>query len=440
MTTAVSAHHAPTDLSRLPQCTPVDQHKVDMALNLIRADVPLNESQLANALNNPNLGQAERDAILQELARGDDAGLMAFYANDVGRNLHEDPSLIEDQRIIGEALQQAFENGVLNADDLLRISDFNGAGNGAQRLLDTLQHGGGGPNGTVEALSDALWERNGNDGLDRVGAALGYTSDPSLQARNLNTPALRREAFEALVAFNDTDLNLPGPAGAQWEDGALAAAGRLFLSNRSELVDHYTGADGGTVQTEVLAQFLGQTVFNPDASGIALNRHQDLVSSIEAAMGRESDRLLAAAAEAPAGSREQEDLIEQLGRLSAGISGGVAVALDNYSDQITANEASRQQFASIVGALIAKTPASKVPGSNLIVNQVVTSIYDALSTDPERPEQALAGIIYDTHFDQVRAVADTLDQTGLTGSFNGAYAAELQQLQQNLNINLGGHR
>ena len=46
----------------------VDQNKVDMALRNIRADIPLNESQLANALRNPNLSQEEKDLIVETLA------------------------------------------------------------------------------------------------------------------------------------------------------------------------------------------------------------------------------------------------------------------------------------------------------------------------------------------------------------------------------------
>lgn len=436
MVNAVTNHAAPL----APQYATnqsVDQHKVDMALRSLAT------SNLAQVLENPNLNQAERNAIIQELATGDqEPGPLAFYVDDATRSIREDPSLHTDQQIVGEALQQAYEDGAINADDLLRIADQNGAGNGAQRLLTVLQNGGGGVNGTVEALSDALWQRDGNDGMDRAVAAIGYTSSPELQSRNLNTPETRREAFEALVAFNEAAPYKDIPAGSlatQWENSALTAAGTLFVGNSTELIDYYTGANGNTIETEVLAQFMGQTVFNPDAGSIVLDRQRDLVPAIQSAIGSHGDSLLAAATDAPAGSREQEGLIEQFGRLNASISGGAAVALDRYSDQIQANEASRQQFASLVGVMVGQTPASKVPGSGMIVDEVAGAIYDAITTNPERPDQAMAGAIYDAHFDQVRELADDLGQTGLTSAFNGAYAAELQQLQQNLNVNLGGH-
>ena len=178
----------------------IDHRQVETALRTIRTgDQISNQSALANALDNPLLNQAERDLIIQTLLEGDDHDLELFYANDIDRSWRgDDPTLAADQQIIGEALQQAFEDGIIDTDDLLKIADRNGTGNGAQRLLDTLQHGGSGPNGTVEALSDALWERNGNDGLDRAGATLGYMSSPDLQARNLNTTELRREAVLAV--------------------------------------------------------------------------------------------------------------------------------------------------------------------------------------------------------------------------------------------------
>ena len=123
----------------------VDQNKVDMALRNIRADIPLNESQLANALRNPNLSQEEKDLIVETLAKGDAADLLRFYANDASRHANDpDRTLGEDQRVIGEALQRAYENGQISADDLLRISDVNQAGNGAQRqrawLAETGDH------------------------------------------------------------------------------------------------------------------------------------------------------------------------------------------------------------------------------------------------------------------------------------------------------------
>lgn len=419
-----------------------DQHKVDMALLSIRADVPINASALANALRNPNLNQAEKDLIVQTLAQGNEHDLMVFYANDVFRDDAGASGLEEDQRVIGEALQRAYELGNISAHDLVRIADLNQAGNGAQRLLDTLVAGGGnGLNGSVEALSDELWARNGNNGLDRAGAALGYLTTPELTARNLNTADKRRDAFEALIKFNDENtVQTPGPTGEGWKQSALSATGRLFVGHSAELIDHYTGAGGTTSQTEALAKFLGQTVLNPDATGIVLDRQRDLIPAITDALDQNAGRLLDAARQAPQGSLEQERYLQQFGRLTASVSGAAAVALTKYDKQIMESEASRKQFATAVATLVGMTQVGKAPGAKQAVEALANQVYDAITTNPKRPDQALAGALYDSYAGQVDALATELNQTGLSTAFESAYAAELLNLQQNLNVNLGAHR
>jgi hypothetical protein len=51
------------------------------------------------------------------------------------------------------------------------------------------------------------------------------------------------------------------------------------------------------------------------------------------------------------GSLQEHYAIEQYGRLSAASSGGAALALTNYDVQVPANEATRQQWADLVGGL-----------------------------------------------------------------------------------------
>lgn len=436
-----------TPVAESPSRTPtpnetVDQAKVDIALQNIRADLPINDSQLAAALTNPNLNQAERNLIVQTLAR-EENGQIAFYANDVGRTGDGDyRDLTADQAVIGQALQQAYEDGAINADDLVRIADANGAGNGAQRLLTTLQHGGSGLGGTVEVLSDALWARNGGDGLDRAVAAIGYTSNPYLQARNLTTPEDRRAAFEALVAFNDKApyADIPaGPTGEIWRTSALNASGRLFTANSSELIDYYTGANGTTAQTEVLARFLSQTVLNPEAQGIWMDRRQDLVPAIRASLDGAATRLLDQARNAEPGSLEQERAMAQFGRLTASVSGAAALALTDYSEQIEANKESREAFAGMVSDLVGLTKLGDVFGADKGAEYLGGLIYDAITDNPDRPDQALAGVLYDAYAAQVDALATELDQSGLRSDFDSGFSAELLNLQSNLNVNLGGH-
>ena len=424
-----------------PTTEQIDQNKVDSAVMTIKADMPMSESQLANALRNPNLNDAEKQLIVQTLAR-DESAVGVFYANDVNRTVRDPQALSEDQALIGQALQDAYESGAITADDLVRISDYNGVGNGAQRLLDTLVAGGGtGPNGTVEALSDALWARNGNDGRDRAGAALGYLSDPDLTARNLNTPEARRSAFEALVKLNGNDDNFDtsDSTGEGWQVSALSAAGRLFIANSDELVDYYTGANGGQAQTEVLAQFLGQTVLNPDAQGIVLDRTRDLVPTIRSALDDSAGRLLDGARNAEPGSLEQERYMQQFGRLAASVSGATALALTKYDEQIQADEASKEQFVGLVGDLVGATRLGEVTGVDKVTELVSGAIWDANHEKRERPDAELAGKLYDVFAAQVEFLATDLDQTGLRSAFDSAYSAELLNLQQNLNVNLGGH-
>lgn len=418
----------------------IDQTKVDTAVRIIQADVPMSESQLANALRNPNLNDAEKTAIVQQLAK-DDSSVIAFYANDATRADRDPGALASDQAVIGQALQSAYESGAISADDLVRISDFNGVGNGAQRLLDTLIAGGGGAaNGTVEALSDALWARNGNDGLDRAGAALGYLSSPDLTSRNLNTPDARREAFEALVKLNGNDDNFDaGSSGKIWQQSALSSAGRLFVNNSAELIDYYTGANGGTAQTETLAKFFSQTVLNPNAQGLVLDHSRDLIPAIRSSLDQAAGSFLDGARNAPAGSLAQERFMEQFGRLTASVSGGAALALTRYDDQIMANKESREQFVGMVGDLVGLTKLGDVPGADKATDFLAGKLYDAITENPKRPDQALAGVLYDSYAGQIDSLSTQLNQSGLRTSFDSAYSAELLNLQQNLNVNLGGH-
>lgn len=429
--------------------TEVDQQKVDMALRTIRADVPMNQSQLANALRNPNLNQAERNEIVKTLA-GEDGQQLRFFGNDAARSIHDEggTSLSDDQTVIADALQQAYDDGAIDQKDLLRIADVNEAGNGAQRLMAILQQGTTTTeaNGVAEKLADALWARN--EGSDRAAASIFYTSDPTMMSRNLNTADKRAEAFEALVDFNDGNPYEHIPEGYQrtvWQNAALTAEGRLFNAHSQELMDRYTGQDGTTVATEPLAKFMSQTLFNPDAQGIVLNRTQDLVPTIRTAMGNAAQTYLDRATDAPNGSLEQSRAMQQFGRLAASVTGGAAKALDAYDDAIMANEESKKQFSDMVGGVIGMTPLGtaldKIPagGGDQLVEALSGKIYDAMVEHPDRPDAALSGVLYDQYAGQAEQASD---QTGenLSTYFESGYSAEVLNLQQNLNVNLGGHQ
>lgn len=442
MNTPVQAPTGP-----VAQQTDIDRNQVEFALRDIRADAVLRESALADALRNPNLNEAERNEIIQTLAR-EDGQQIRFFGNDATRFTDNDyAALSADQQVIADAVQNAYEDGALNADDLVRIADANGAGNGAQRFISILKQSSTArqPGGVAEVLADALWTRNGNDGLDRAGAAIVYSSDPTMMSRNLDTPEKRAEAFEALVNFNEkapyNEINA-GPTGNIWEASALSAAGRLFTAHSQELIDHYTSAQPGQPgQTEVLSKFMSQTVFNPDAQGIMLDRSRDLVPAIRDALSDGARTFLERASAEGVSATDQSRAMRQFGQLTASISGGAAVALTRYDEQINATKESREQFAGLVGDLVGQLPLGDLAGTiaDKVTEPIANQIAEALIKNPDRPDAALAGVIYDDFSAQADRLSEKVGNPDLIQAFESGYSSELLNLQQNLNVNLGGH-
>ena len=132
--------------------------------------------------------------------------------------------------------------------------------------------------------------------------------------------------------------------------------------------------------------------------------------------------------------------MSQLGRLTASVSGAAALALTRYSDQIKADEATRSQFAGMVGSLVGKTPLGKVPLATNVVTEIVKAVIAAMTNNPERPDAAIAGVLFDSYSKLVNELATKNGRANLPTIFDAAYSAELLNLQQNLNVNLGGHR
>jgi hypothetical protein len=266
-----------------------------------------------------------------------------------------------------------------------------------------------------------------------------------MMSRNLDTPDKRAAAFESLVKFNETAAydKAPGVLHDIWKNEALGGAGRLFTAHSQELIDRYTGVTPQQgAQTEVLSKFVSETVLNPDAQGIWMDRRQDLVPAVKNAFGNAADTFLARAKAAPAGSLERSDALEQFGRLTASISGGTALALKNYSDKVMANDESKKAFTDLVGSLTGQVVKIDTPVGNpaeMGASALAGKLYDALVKAPERPDAALAGVLYDQYTSRI---ADLRKQTGdpsMSADFNSGYAAELLNLQQNLNVNLGGY-
>lgn len=443
--------------------TGVISSKVQNAITTVR-DVQSTEegSLLAKVLRSPHFSQDERMQVIQALARGDEDSRWTFYAHDQIRGVYPSDdyaSLRKDQRTIGQALQEAFKGGFIDASDLLRIADTsqdnwrNPIGrNGAQRFMSILSEGDGGPGGavrtggTVEALANQLWSRGTERSKDRAIAAIEYLKDPALSARYLITPEQRREAFEALVSFNDANPNrgLNGDRGKMWRNEALVAAGQLYTTHAKEFVDHYTGAGGHAGRTEVLAKFFSHSTIDPTSRRLAIAGGKTLGEAVARSTDVAHEALFAEAHAAKPGSTEQHDCFRQIGRLNAATSAATALSLDRYSKELNAGDAERKEFAAIVSKFVGLTPLGKVPGASIVTGkateELASRIFDTLRTYPERPNGAIAGLMFD-HFDErAGKEAKQLGQPGLRNSFEGGYSTELLQLQQNLNINLGGHR
>ncbi|RUL75946.1 hypothetical protein [Dyella choica] len=430
----------------------VDQTKVDTALRMIRPDMPINQSQLANFMRNPNLNQAERDQIIQTLAR-ENGQQVRFFANDAVRSAAGDQASLEtDQQTIADAVQQAYSDGAIDKDDLLHIADANGAGNGGQRFMAILQWGTSTrePNGVCEVLADELWARNGNSGMDRASAAMFFTSDPSMMSRNLATPDARAQAFEALVSLSDKNpySKLPDtPTATAWRDQALVAEGRLFTGYGQELVDRYTGvgADGTPMHTDVLAKFMSQTVLNPDAKGLWLDRSRDLVPAIRTTMNRAEQTFTDRAQQPGVSTQDQERAMQQLGRFTSAVSGATAMALTQYDAEINASQASKKDFTDMVSKIVGITPLGPIVGKiplgegDQLVQNLAGALYDALTQNPDRPSIAMARTLYDYGAAQAESLSNQVHSEDPRMAFDSAYSAELLNLQQSLNVNLGGH-
>ena len=435
-------------LARTKPAEEINAQEVDFAVRECRADVPLGGSQLANALRNSNLNQSERNLVIQKLAR--EGGELAFYANDASRVPDADHgSLTEDQRVIADGVQQAYSSGAIDTKDLQRIADKNGAPNGAQRFMSIMRLGANATeDGTAtQALADALWTRNGADGKDRAAAATYYTSDPALMASKLDTPDKRATAFEAIVNFNQSEpyKNLtPGATTSNWQNDTTTAAGKLFIAHGQELMDRYTGVtpEHGA-QTEVLSKFLSQTVLNPDAKGLVLDRQRDLAPAIQSTLGSATDTYLNRAKGAGKDSPEQIGAMEQLGRLSASVSGGASLALTKYSATIAENEEKAQAMADLVGSTVgALTGKLDTPFGNPAeagASAIAKEIVKASQGQPARPSAAISGELYDQLSKRIAAIEVETNQPGLSGHFDATRGAEGHTNNENLNVNPGGH-
>ncbi len=433
-------------ISRLPQADQqaIKQGNVEsaqQAAHFIAGD----SRMLATVLQGDGLTQGAENELIHELINGADpqSGMAAIYG-DVD-NLPP-----EQQRVIAEAIDTAFRDGVIDEADLLALSDFSTAGNGAQRIISILDDApqAAQSGGSIEALGEALLDRANGDPnseqgtLDYFGAAVAFSQGRDIYARNRGTDAERLAMFEATVEVNKTlaDGVGVGDQTAAWEREGLAVAGRLFADSATMITDHFTGAG---VDSAPLAEFFGQTVFNPDAQHIALDNRRDLVPSINNALEYLAEGFVSDAENATT-QLGRETAFDQLGVLAAAVSGGAVVSLDNYSDEIAANEAFRDEMAGILNTTITPFfkalpgPASSVAGN--ASKDLVASVIGRFIDNPERPDVAFANEFGNALEIGVREFEVQNGFDGLTSAFKASRSNELLSILLELNLNTGGYR
>jgi len=276
-----------------------------------------------------------------------------------------------------------------------------------------------------------------------------YTSSSMLMQKDLNTPARRQEAFEKLVNFNDSQPYSQLPSSAlttAWQNQGIKAEANLFAAYGPEMVHDFARPNASTGDMAMLSKFMSQTMFNPNAQDLVLYNSAPLKSTLANSMGNVSGSLLQTMAQAPTGSRQSNDAVQEFSQFSATMTAGVELSLTKYDAQINANAAARQQWATMVGQ-VAGAAAGQIPGYSAATKfspvgnpaQAITSAMVAHLInikDPTRPKVDPAITLHDQYHNFV----NTLKDGNLTGSWDGTYAATKGDLETYLNINPGGHQ
>ena len=420
----------------------VDQDTIYQLERSINGDARM----LAMTLQGGGLSQAEQNALIRALIHSDNArNNIAFY--------HELQEVApEHTKVIADALNDAYTSGTISKDDLLRLADFNGLGNGAQRLVSLLDESAAAtkPGGAVEGLGQALLQRaNGNPGTDRstrdlYGAAVAFAQGEQIYVRNQGTNADRIAMFEATVEVNEAGFSGIDKQYQSWKEEGLATASRLFIDNVEMLTDNYGNPPANT---GVMARFFAQTSFNIEAQSIPLGGGSTVAIGINDALSRVSDAFVQRA-ETASSPLQRERAVQALGALAASVAGGAAVSLTNYSEEIRNNEAFRDEMAGLFSSAIkplTRQLTKRLPDlvdtlAQKGLKNVGVSVLEQFIKDPARPDTSGVRLIIDTLEAVVSELENTHNYSGLLGTFQGARAAETSDLETELNVNLGGHR
>lgn len=440
----------------------VDRARIEEYLPRIVSGLP-GTAPLADVLRSSNLNQAERNELVRTLAT-DPHARGVFLAGEYFRTANDDAGTIKDlradQKLIGQALQQALRDGAITPKDLADVADFRPGINSAQTLMSTMRLANdGAPNSGLEALSNALWDKGQQAAKPEDAqryqaiAATGYLSDPKLQAAKFGPPepgtgatpeqkANSLKAFEALVGNNDALANARGHFGlgdrqlSDMRRESTVAAGQLYVSNGKQLTEHYTG---DTMETGTLAKFYKQAVFNPDTREARMRDGQPLAETVAGGIQRVAGSYIDAAKAAPQGSETQKSEMGKLGLMTAGVEGGITLAIKDYSDKITAHQKSRDDFAKSVGTVVGMVPVpgGKIAGAGVkaSTDPALKALYEFVVDPPKRPDVHLG----DTVKDAFERRAAGISQDALN-SFRTGRSNELHDLYRHFNINPGGYR
>lgn len=435
----------------------VDRSRIEEVLPRI-ANTRQGACPLADVLRSSGLDQAERNELIRTLA-ADPHTRHVFLASEAVRTGNGDPSVVaglrDDQKLIGQALQQALRDGAIKPQQLADIAESRPELNSAQTIMSTLRLANdGAPNSAVGGLSDALWDKSQQAGVKpedaqryQAVAATGYLSDPNLQAAKFGPPepatgrtpeqaANAQVAFDALVARNEVLANTKAQhflndhqLGDMRRDGTVAAA-QLFVSNGKQLTDHYTGVER---DTSTLATFFKQDMFNPGSRDATLRDGRPVAEAVAGKVNDVSTAYLdKAQAAAPGGSAPDPDTMKRemgkLGHLAAGLQGGISQAITEYSDRITEHRQDRDAFAKSVGMAVGVIP---VPGGKAVgagvkagTDPMLKALYDFAVDPPPRPDISLGVKLKDNYEGRAEAISP---DAGI--AFRSAHGSEADDLQ-----------
>lgn len=402
----------------------------------------LARNDIASAISNDSFAPDERVRLVKDLAHKEPGFL--FPPGKSFADFRSDEQVARDRHNVGKALDLAIRDPSIDAGDLKAIA-AGGGPNGQQRFLSLLQEGGGGPGSGVEKYADTLWQKRKEPGDGAAVAAIAYMSDPTLRDAKLGSAPERREAFEALVAFNEQApyAKMSEPEASQMKRQSLAAAATLFAQHGPELIDAYTTNPGATTP---LSKFFSQTMYNPDAKDLTVQAKaadgSTVAKDLPSAIG---DVLKQAATERIKGadvsdrqgqdgpSRAQERELTKLARLGAAVTGGAVMAWDTYKDKIQANDESRKGFMDTVGKGIGLMPGGGLAkeigeGAAKLALDKLSRVY---VTDPKAPEAAMSDTLNQYYAGLVEGLANKRQQSGLTtDTFGQAYQQEMDRINQ----------